>query len=45
MNKERVAVLVRELLTELGEDPNREGCSKHPSGWLMPWRFSPRAIE
>ena len=30
MNEERVAQLVRELLTEIGEDPNREGLMKTP---------------
>jgi GTP cyclohydrolase IA len=31
MNRERVAELVRELLIELGEDPNREGLVKTPA--------------
>lgn len=30
MNQERIAALVRELLTELGEDPQREGLLKTP---------------
>jgi len=30
MNRERVAELVRELLVELGEDPEREGLEKTP---------------
>jgi GTP cyclohydrolase IA len=30
MNKERVAELIRELLIEIGEDPNREGLVKTP---------------
>ena len=30
MNKERVAQLIRELLIECGEDPNREGLLKTP---------------
>ncbi|HUW61519.1 MAG TPA: GTP cyclohydrolase I FolE [Candidatus Bathyarchaeia archaeon] len=30
MNKERVAQLVRELLLEIGEDPDREGLHKTP---------------
>ena len=31
MNRERVAQLVRELLTEIGEDPEREGLQKTPA--------------
>ncbi len=31
MNRERVAELIRELLVELGEDPNREGLLKTPA--------------
>jgi GTP cyclohydrolase I len=30
MNKERVQALIRELLVEIGEDPNREGLVKTP---------------
>ena len=30
MNRERVAHLIRELLTEIGEDPNREGLERTP---------------
>ena len=30
MNQERVAQLVRELLTEIGEDPDRQGLAKTP---------------
>ncbi len=31
MNRERVEQLVRELLAEIGEDPNREGLGKTPA--------------
>ena len=30
MNLERVAALIRELLVEIGEDPDREGLLKTP---------------
>ena len=30
-NEKRIAGLVRELLTELGEDPEREGLRKTPA--------------
>ena len=39
MNKQRVAQLVRELLVELGEDPEREGLSKTPDRVAGAWEF------
>ncbi len=39
MNVERVAALVRELLTELGEDPNREGLLKTPERVAKAYEF------
>jgi len=39
MNHERIAELVRELLTELGEDPDREGLLKTPLRVAKAWEF------
>ena len=39
MNEKRVAELVRELLTEIGEDPEREGLKKTPSRVASAWAF------
>lgn len=39
MNTERVAELVRELLSELGEDPNREGLLKTPERVAKAYEF------
>ena len=39
MNKARVAELVRELLIELGEDPNREGLLKTPDRVAASYAF------
>lgn len=39
MNKERVAELIRELLVEIGEDPEREGLVKTPERVARAWEF------
>ena len=39
MNTQRVAELVRELLTELGEDPDREGLLKTPERVAKAYEF------
>ena len=39
MNKERVAELIRELLTEIGEDPEREGLKKTPARVAASYEF------
>lgn len=39
MNEERVATLVRQLLQELGEDPNREGLLKTPERVARAYQF------
>jgi len=39
MNEERVAELVRELLIEIGEDPEREGLIKTPLRAAKAWEF------
>jgi GTP cyclohydrolase I len=39
MNKDRVEALVRELLVEIGEDPNREGLLKTPSRVAQAYDF------
>jgi len=39
MNLERVAGLVRELLSEIGEDPNREGLLKTPERVAKAYEF------
>lgn len=39
MNRERVAQLIRELLAELGEDPDREGLLKTPSRVASAYEF------
>jgi GTP cyclohydrolase I len=38
MNIERVKELIRELLVEIGEDPNREGLVKTPERVAKAWR-------
>jgi len=39
MNKQRVAELIRELLVEIGEDPNREGLLKTPMRVATAYEF------
>ncbi len=39
MNKERIAELVRELLREIGEDPDRQGLMKTPQRVANAWEF------
>ena len=39
MNKERVAELIRELLIEIGEDPDREGLVRTPERVARAWEF------
>ncbi len=39
MHEQRVAELIRELLVELGEDPNREGLLKTPERVAKAWGF------
>jgi GTP cyclohydrolase I len=39
MNKERVAELIRELLIEVGEDPEREGLKKTPARVAASYEF------
>ncbi|MGC9317271.1 MAG: GTP cyclohydrolase I FolE [Armatimonadota bacterium] len=39
MNRQRVAELTRELLIEIGEDPDREGLLKTPERVARAWEF------
>ena len=39
MNEARVETLIRELLTEIGEDPTREGLLKTPNRVAKSWDF------
>lgn len=39
MDRERVAALIRELLVELGEDPEREGLKDTPERTARAWEF------
>ena len=39
MNKQRVEDLIRQLLAEIGEDPNREGLLKTPERVARSWEF------
>gem|GEM_PF-5019838 len=38
MNLDRIQQLIRALLIEIGEDPDREGLSAPPNAWLNPTR-------
>lgn len=39
MNRQRVAELIRELLIEIGEDPDREGLVRTPERVARAWEF------
>jgi GTP cyclohydrolase IA len=39
MNEERIATLIKELLTEIGEDPDREGLRVTPERVAKSWSF------
>jgi GTP cyclohydrolase I len=45
MNKERVEELTRELLIEIGEDPDREGLVKTPNRVARAWEFLTRGYR
>jgi GTP cyclohydrolase I len=45
MNEERVANLVRELLIEIGEDPEREGLVRTPLRAARAWEFLTRGYH
>jgi len=45
MNNERVEQLIRELLTELGEDPTREGLVKTPRRVAEAFRFLTKGYQ
>jgi len=45
MNVERVEQLVRELLVELGEDPDREGLQRTPQRVAKSWEFLTRGYR
>ena len=45
MNEEKVAGLIRELLIEIGEDPEREGIVKTPLRAARAWEFLTRGYH
>ena len=45
MNAERIAALVRELLVELGENPDRDGLLRTPERVAEAFRFLTRGYE
>jgi len=45
MNVERVESLIRELLVELGEDPDREGLKRTPQRVAKSWEFLTKGYQ
>lgn len=45
MNEEKVTGLIRELLIEIGENPDREGLLKTPERSMKAWKFLTRGYE
>lgn len=45
MDKEKVALLTRELLQEMGENPDREGLVKTPDRVARSWEYLTRGYE
>jgi len=45
MNEEKVTGLIRELLIEIGENPDREGLLKTPERSMQSWKFLTRGYE
>lgn len=45
MNEQRVKELIRELLVELGEDPDREGLKATPARSAKAWEFMTRGYR
>ncbi|MEI8092630.1 MAG: GTP cyclohydrolase I FolE [Spirochaetales bacterium] len=45
MDEKRVAQLIRELLVELGEDPDREGLARTPQRVAKSWEFLTRGYR
>ena len=45
MNEEKVTGLIRELLIEIGENPDRDGLQKTPERSMRAWKFLTRGYE